>query len=74
MGEIGILTLFSLHVMNECKFCHCKYFVCHLCHAANDLDKGKEYEFRVKAKNAAGLGEPSSPSNAVVTKPKASEC
>jgi hypothetical protein len=40
---------------------------------ANDLDKGKEYEFRVKAKNEAGLGDPSKPSDTVVTKPKASK-
>lgn len=40
---------------------------------ANNLDKGKEYEFRVRAQNRAGLGDPSPPSNSVVTKPKASK-
>jgi hypothetical protein len=40
--------------------------------AAEGLDTGKEYEFRVVPKNRAGLGEPSSPSKSVVTKPKAS--
>ena len=42
-------------------------------HAAEGLDTGKEYEFRVLAKNLAGLGEPSQPSKSVVTKPKAGQ-
>jgi len=40
--------------------------------AAGGLEKGKEYEFRVKAKNRAGLGEPSQPSETVTPKAKAS--
>jgi len=43
-----------------------------LWHAASGLEKGKEYEFRVKAKNRAGLGEPSQPSETVTPKAKAS--
>ena len=38
----------------------------------NDLDTNKDYEFRVVAKNRAGLGKPSDPSQTVTTKPKAS--
>lgn len=37
------------------------------------LVKGREYEFRVRAKNQAGLGEPSHASEGVVPKEKACE-
>jgi serine/threonine protein kinase/predicted RNA-binding protein with TRAM domain len=42
-------------------------------YTANDLEKGKEYEFRVRAKNRAGLGDPSQPSDTVVPKAKATK-
>ena len=37
------------------------------------LDKGKDYEFRVKAKNAAGYSEPSRATAPVNCKPKYSK-
>lgn len=37
------------------------------------LKKGKDYEFRVRAKNVAGLGEPSNVTPMVTTKPKYSK-
>jgi predicted phage tail protein len=36
----------------------------------NDLDEGVEYEFRVKAINAAGPSEPSNTSKSIITKPR----
>ena len=44
--------------------------VCLLFFAADGLQKGKEYEFRVRGKNLAGIGEPSQPSASVVVRAK----
>ena len=38
------------------------------------LTKGQEYDFRVKAKNRAGLGKPSSTTGMIEVQPKASKC
>ncbi|KHN73749.1 Twitchin [Toxocara canis] len=35
-----------------------------------NLKQGEEYEFRIRAKNKAGVGEPSEPSDSVVAKPR----
>ena len=39
----------------------------------DDLNKGQEYDFRVKAKNRAGLGKPSEGTGMIEVQPKASE-
>ncbi|MCP9266046.1 Twitchin [Dirofilaria immitis] len=36
----------------------------------SNLKQGSEYEFRIRAKNKAGLGDPSDPSNSVIVKPR----
>lgn len=38
------------------------------------LEKGHEYDFRVKAKNRAGLSKPSTTTGEVEVQPKPSEC
>lgn len=35
-----------------------------------NLKEGQEYEFRIRAKNKAGVGEPSEPSDSIVAKPR----
>jgi len=35
-----------------------------------NLTQGEEYQFRVKAKNKAGLGEPSEESEKIIAKPR----
>lgn len=37
---------------------------------ADNLEEGVEYEFRVRAVNEGGPGEPSAPSQSVITKPR----
>ena len=37
---------------------------------ADNLDEGVYYEFRVRAVNAAGPGEPSEPTKPIITKPR----
>jgi len=37
---------------------------------AEDLEEGIEYEFRIRAVNKAGQGDPSPPSQSIITKPR----
>jgi len=37
---------------------------------AEDLEEGVEYEFRIRAVNKAGQGDPSPPSQSIITKPR----
>lgn len=48
------------------------YFVV-VCFAVPNLKKDGEYEFRVRAKNAAGLSEPTDVIGPIKTKPKYSQ-
>lgn len=45
----------------------------HYYFTVDGLKKDKDYEFRVRAKNIAGLGEPSKPTDVIRTKPKYSK-
>ena len=74
--HVVALSLFILYIF----ICHIQLFVKILIlmsyvvfYVADDLKKNTEYEFRVKARNKAGLGDPSRSTGPVETKPKCSK-
>ena len=83
---VGVITAISTHSI--LRNCQCapeiiisivpgRFLLYHsilFCHSTADgLDKNKDYEFRVRAKNAAGVGKPSPSTGTVTTKPKCSK-